>query len=112
MIEIMVRCYSVEVDVIILSAGVAAMPAGMFDLQFRHEELSRGGDPLVKLSANVNWEIFRPTLARLRTEERLSNAGRPAYDALLMFKVLVLQSLYNLADDRLEFQIRDRLSFM
>ena len=88
------------------------MTAGMFDLQFRHEELSRGGDPLVKLSANVNWEIFGPTLARLRTEDRLSNAGRPAYDALLMFKVLVLQSLYNLADDRLEFQIRDRLSFM
>ena len=88
------------------------MTAGMFDLQFRLEELSRGGDPLVKLSANVNWELFRPTLAKLRTGERLSKAGRPPFDALLMFKVLVLQSLYNLADDRLEFQIRDRLSFM
>src|SRR5512136_2773831 len=29
-----------------------------------------------------------------------------------MFKVLVLQSLYNLSDERLEFQIRDRISFM
>ena len=88
------------------------MTAGMFDLQFRLEELSRGGDPLVKLSAHVNWELFRPMLAKLRTGERLSKAGRPPFDALLMFKVLVLQSLYNLADDRLEFQIRDRLSFM
>ena len=29
-----------------------------------------------------------------------------------MFKVLVLQSLYNLGDDAVEYQIRDRLSFM
>ena len=29
-----------------------------------------------------------------------------------MFKILILQSLYNLSDDQLEFQIRDRLSFM
>ena len=29
-----------------------------------------------------------------------------------MFKVLVLQSLYNLSDERIEFQIRDRISFM
>jgi hypothetical protein len=30
----------------------------------------------------------------------------------LMFKVLVLQALYNLSDDQAQFQIGDRLSFM
>ncbi len=30
----------------------------------------------------------------------------------MMFKILVLQALYNLSDDQAEFQIRDRLSFM
>jgi len=29
-----------------------------------------------------------------------------------MFKVLVLQALYNLSDEQTEFMIRDRLSFM
>jgi len=43
---------------------------------------------------------------------RKSNAGRPPYDYVLMFKILVLQSLYNLSDNKIEFQIRDRLSFM
>ncbi len=37
--------------------------------------------------------------------------GRPAFDGLLMFKILILQSLYNVSDDEIEFQIRDRYSF-
>ncbi len=42
---------------------------------------------------------------------RKTKAGRPSYDALLMFKMVVLQSLYNLGDDQTEYQVRDRLSF-
>ena len=38
--------------------------------------------------------------------------GRPPFDVVLMMKILVLQSLYNLADDATEHLIRDRLSFM
>jgi hypothetical protein len=45
-------------------------------------------------------------------EERKSNAGRKPYDTILMFKIMVLQSLYNLSDDRTEYLIRDRISFM
>ena len=30
--------------------------------------------------------------------------------SIVMFKIMILQSLYNLSDDQLEFQIRDRLS--
>jgi transposase len=41
-----------------------------------------------------------------------SKGGRPAYDPVLMFKVLVLQAFYSLSDDQAEFQIQDRLSFM
>ena len=45
-------------------------------------------------------------------KERKSNAGRPGFDYVLMFKILVLQSLYNVSDHQIEYQIRDRLSFM
>ena len=41
-----------------------------------------------------------------------SNAGRKPYDTILKFKIMVLQSLHNLSDDRTEYLIRDRISFM
>jgi transposase len=41
-----------------------------------------------------------------------SGKGRPPFDEILMFKVLILQSLHNVSDDRMEFLIQDRLSFM
>lgn len=85
---------------------------GLFDLEFRLRELSESGDPLVKLNACVDWEEFRIDLETIRHKERKSNAGRKPFDVILMFKVLVLQSLYNLSDDAVEYQVRDRLSFM
>jgi IS5 family transposase len=85
---------------------------GLFDWQTRYEQLNEGGDPLVRLKSVVDWELFRPVLAPVRDKERLSNAGRKPYDLVLMFKVLLLQSLYNLSLDQTEYQIRDRLSFM
>lgn len=85
---------------------------GLFDWQTRFEQLDNGGDPLVKLNKIVNWEQFRKTLETIRDKDRKSNAGRKPFDVILMFKILILDSLYNLSDDQLEFQIRDRLSFM
>src|SRR5690606_13531030 len=38
--------------------------------------------------------------------------GRKPYDVVAMFKILILQSLYNLSDHQIEFQVKDRLSFM
>ncbi len=71
------------------------------------------GDPLEALNRVIPWEDFRSVLRKgLRNKDRKSEAGRPPYDEVLMFKVLVLQALYNLADDRTQFHIQDRLSFM
>ena len=88
------------------------MQTGLFDWQTRFEQLDNGGDPLVKLNEVVNWELFRSDLEQVREKDRKSNAGRKPFDVILMFKILILQSLYNLSDDQIEFQIRDRLSFM
>jgi transposase, IS5 family len=85
---------------------------GLFDLEFRCRELEKNGDPLVKINEAVCWEAFRPILNQVREKERKSSAGRKAFDVILMFKILILQSLYNLADDAMEYQIRDRISFM
>jgi transposase, IS5 family len=88
------------------------MTNGLFDWQTRFEQLEKGGDPLAKLNNLLNWEQFRQKLQILRDFDRKSNAGRKPFDVVLMFKVLIIQSLYNLSDDQTEFQVRDRLSFM
>ncbi len=64
-----------------------------------------------KLERTVDWEAFRPLLSSVYKKSDPSKGGRPPYDAVLMFKVLVLQHFYNLSDDQTEFQIRDRYSF-
>ena len=85
---------------------------GFFDLDDRYSALSAAGDPLEKLTVAVDFGLFRkPLLRALRRSDR-GKGGRPPYDPVLMFKILVLQALYNLSDDQAEFQIRDRLSFM
>lgn len=86
---------------------------GFFDLSERYEQLSAHGDPLERLSNLVDWKIFNPLINRaFRKANRDSPAGRKPYNRLMMFKILVIQSLYNLSDNQLEYQIRDRLSFM
>jgi transposase, IS5 family len=88
---------------------------GFYDLDKRLKAISAKGDPLEALNAIIPFESFRAKIeavVRLVPEERKSNAGRKPFDAVMMFKVLVLQTLYNLADEQLEYQIRDRLSFM
>lgn len=90
------------------------MTESFFDKDFRLEELERCGDPLTKLNELIVWEDFRPDLERLRKneDERKSPAGRKAFDVIMMFKIMILQSLYNLSDAAVEFQVKDRLSFM
>ncbi len=83
---------------------------GFFDLDERFRKLDEK-DPLVQLDKLIFWGAFRPTLKEIRDMNRKSNAGRKPYDEILMFKVLVLQHLYNVSDDQIEYQIRDRYSF-
>jgi transposase, IS5 family len=85
---------------------------GWFDLDERYAVLSAAGDPLERLVAVVDFELFRPELDAALDRSDRAKGGRPPYDAVLMFKVLVLQALYTLADDQTEYQLKDRLSFM
>ena len=83
-----------------------------FDVETRTAKLTEMGDPLVGLNARIDWEAFRSDLNRVHNKARKNNAGARPHDVILMFKILVLQQLHNLSDERIEYQIRDRLSFM
>jgi len=67
---------------------------------------------LERLNDTVDWEVFRPDLERIDQKVRKSAAGCKPTCRVLMFKLLILQRLYGLSDERLEYQVRDRLSFM
>lgn len=86
------------------------MQPSFFDLDDRYKKLDER-DALIWLDKQVDWEDFRETLQQCHEKPRKSAAGRKPFDVIMMFKALVLQHLYNLADDELEFQIRDRYSF-
>jgi len=60
----------------------------------------------------INWEIFRPIITPIFEIKERGIGGRPPFDYITMFKILVLQRYYNLSDDQIEFQILDRTTFM
>jgi IS5 family transposase len=85
---------------------------GFFDLAQRYALLSAAGDPLERLAVVIDFELFRGELEAALERSDRAKGGRPPYDPVLMFKVLVLQALYTLSDDQTEYQLKDRLSFM
>lgn len=86
---------------------------GLFDEQFRLDKLTAQNDPLVKLVKHIDFEFFRkPLESHFQEGKDQSQGGRPAFDYLMMFKILILQRYYNLSDDNTEYAILDRLSFM
>ena len=77
----------------------------------RRQQLEQRKDHLSDLNRLIPWEVFVSCLKQLEPTERKSNAGRPPIDSLLLFKLLILQQLYNLSTEDLEYQAHDRASF-
>ena len=86
--------------------------AGFFDFSKRQDKLLKTRNFLEQLNQVVAWESFRPVLEAAIIRNGGSKGGRPGFDVVLMFKMLVLQALYNLSDEQTEYQVLDRLSFM
>jgi transposase, IS5 family len=87
---------------------------GFFDADRRLAAITAKSDPLEMIARVVPFESFRGEIeAAVLTpvNEKKSTAGRKPIDVMVMFRMLVLQSLYNLSDEQIEYQVRDRLSF-
>jgi IS5 family transposase len=69
---------------------------------------SKGATRLEKISRIINWKRLG---SKLEFMIRRGKMGRPPYPSLSLFKVLVLQRLYNLSDPQMEEMLYDRLSF-
>lgn len=84
---------------------------GFWDEEQRIHKLHQKKPTLTALSEVVPWDSFRPLLEQGYSAERKSNAGRKRIDPIILFRMLVLQQLFNLSDEELEFQVNDRRSF-
>ena len=82
------------------------------ELEQRYQKLSSKKTLLMRLDEIIPWSEFRPLLEKIYDKPRKSNAGRKPIDVIIMFKMLVLQQLYNISDEEVEYQVNDRLSFM
>lgn len=85
---------------------------GFWDVEDRLKELSAEGDPLERLTKTVNFEIFRPALVEALGRSDPSKGGRPGFDPVLKFKMLVLGAMHGLSLQQTDFLVRDRLSWM
>ena len=76
-----------------------------FGVQLAYSHIEKLGDKLEPLQNLVDWKKFQTIL------DRESGRGRPPYDSILMFKMLILQRIYGISDQELEYQVADRISF-
>jgi len=91
---------------------------GLFTHTERQEHVTRQKSSLERLNLAIDFEAFRLCLednldykSLDASQAQAKLGGRPPFDCVLMFKILLLQKLYSLSDDQMEFCIYDRTSF-
>ena len=84
-----------------------------FAEEARLTRLSKMGDPLEKVSEYIDFEFFRPTIEKaiVKPDKDPRKGGRPPFDVILMWKMVLLQAWYGISNDSVEYLINDRLSF-
>jgi transposase, IS5 family len=87
------------------------MAKGFGRQQKRRKRLEQNKDPLRQLNAIIDWELFRPCWEEIEPVRAVGQPGRKPMDRMLLFKLLILQQMYNISDEQLEYQVHDRLSF-
>ncbi len=60
----------------------------------------------------IDFEAFRPLLEEALAYSDGAKGGRLPYDPVAMFKVMILAAQNNVSDARMEFLIRERLSWL
>lgn len=59
----------------------------------------------------IDWRPIRTLINKKYTKKHTDAAGAPAYDVIVLFKMMLLQTRYGLSDCALEERINDSLSF-
>jgi len=74
---------------------------GLFDKEATSSKLSKLGNPLEKLHKVIDFEMFRSLLeSHMLNRKKKTNAGNKPYDAVMMFKIILLKRFYNMRTSR------------
>lgn len=84
----------------------------LFAAEDRAAKLDRIGDPLQVLDKHIDFAAIAAAVDAGLTIGKSAKGGRPPWSTEVMVRLLVLQQLYNLSDEALEFQVLDRRSFL
>ena len=82
----------------------------MFEGEEAYRQVEKANIFLYELNKMIKWESFRETIEKSYKKSEYAG-GRPAYDKILMFKIVMLQRIYNLSDQSMERQMICDLSF-
>jgi hypothetical protein len=83
----------------------------LFAGEERSAKRERLGDPLQVLNRHIDFAALAKAVNAKRMIGDAGRGGRPPYPTELMIRLLVVQNLYNLSDDAMEYQLLDRASF-
>lgn len=72
----------------------------------------RRDSALMKAHAMIDWQALRPLLTGLYKREVSRAGGQEPFDALLMFKAILLGQWHSLSDPKLEAALIVRIDFM
>ena len=86
------------------------MTFNQFVLNEQYQKVKGLGDRLVLIKKQINWKPFIPLISSVFYDNK-KQGGRPHTDEIVIVRCLILQGLYGLSDQELEFQMNDRLSF-
>jgi hypothetical protein len=83
----------------------------LFADQEREAKLNRLGDALQVMEQHVDFAALAAEVDLAAPRPSRERGGRPPFPTELMVRVLLIQQLFNLSDEQMEFQLLDRLSF-
>ena len=83
----------------------------LFADQEREAKLNKLGDALQVMEQHVDFAALAAEVDLAAPRPSRERGGRPPFPTELMVRVLLIQQLFNLSDEQMEFQLLDRLSF-
>jgi len=85
--------------------------SSLFASQEREMKLDKLGDVLQELDEHIDFTELACAVDKAAPRPSRTKGGRPPFPSELMVRVLVVQQMFNLSDEQMEYQLLDRLSF-
>jgi len=83
----------------------------LFASSERESKLNQHGDILQTLEEHIDFTGISMLVESEAPRPSRKKGGRPPFPTDLMVRVLVVQQMFNLSDEQMEYQLLDRLSF-